>query len=241
MKKMFQQNKILFIFPILLAVTLMFLEIPKRYYRFADQQLFKESEIFEYETRVVKTLDDFEDKVKFLKNYSEDTTVGYSELLTQEETRESLVDEIATLYRWSTKKYSKIYEEIWDDKGEWRGFTARIIHSIGNEQCTWEVGYLEFYCWNLGMWGMIVYDTSSNNIFTAEIYYDPGCDVAFDEVEKEVLYADYEGIPPEEIEIAMEKEGYLLLSLFSEKDNDWMKQLEELRDYYWGVSMEIEY
>ena len=156
MKRAWKPNKSLWILPLLLAVTLILLEVPKQYYQQHDQRLLEESFSSQYEMQTVRAMESFLKKREvFLEDMNDERsfTIGYTQRMdwsdvVKEELNYKIQSEIENLSEAVRKIMEMQCVKGWDAEG----YTAQIICFADQkgEQYFWEIGRLNF-TWRCSM------------------------------------------------------------------------------------------
>ena len=193
--------------------TLLFLEIPKIYYRYADQQLLNESSCSEYESQGTKNKGDFKEKAEKFLAYSstkEPAYVEHSATIVDEEMHDTvlkLAQELSLLLGGNSKM---ILEELLVGYKEAQGFTTEIIY--GDDY--WDIGFFEFTLPEIGVSGTILYDVASYKIFWLEWCYGTEDNQGAISVDESSILEYYEAMSFSEISFVHEPE-YVLITPFS--------------------------
>ena len=166
------KNKILF-FIVLAGFTLLLLELPKQYYKAADNKLYFHQGNGYYESTMTSTVKDFDLKVEsFFKQNTDFLTrgIGYTKVLSEEEIEvvvDRIVPEVESVVRPYEPSAFKDYvfsAEILSEVTK-RCFTAQIFYRKADVQHVWELGYLDlFTVKNNVPYATIIYDTDTYKI-----------------------------------------------------------------------------
>lgn len=231
--------KILWVIPLLLVTTLLFLEIPKIYYHYLDQQLLKESGYSEYESQDTKNKAAFLERAEEFLSYSSTSEPVYMEHsleLADEELYETVLELVQELNLLLGGNYKSVLEEMLIGYKETRGFTTRYV--FGDNYL--DVGFLEFFLPAIDVNGTILYDVDSYKIFWVEWWYTSEDDENVKKLEESSVLEYYDDIVSSEITLIEESE-YILITPFPTEviNNKLLDELYEFQDRYWGVS-EIE-
>ena len=161
--------KKILLFGILLAMTLLLLEIPQKLFEKADAKLLEERGEAVYELKKVeKDMLLFSEKLQLLVNDSAITDVRYTEEFDSDEImleEVALADEIELLL---DNRHLGITNALRNGKLESKGFVMEINCNIKNTEYTWELGTLCFVGEMLD--GLILYDWESKKIFLLRLF-----------------------------------------------------------------------
>lgn len=226
--------KIFFVSLSLSLTTLLFLEIPKIYYRYADQQLLNESSCSEYESQGTKDKEDFKEKAEKFLAYSSTKEPAYMEhsaTITDEDMYDTvlkLAQELSLLLGGNSKA---ILEELLVGYKEAQGFSTEIIY--GDDY--WDVGFFEFTLPEIGVSGTILYDVASCKIFWFEWCFVTEDDQGAISVDESSILEYYEAMSSSEISFVHEP-GYVLITPFSTEImyEKLLGDLYEVREKCWG-------
>ena len=161
--------KKILLFGILLAMTLLLLEIPQKLFEKADAKLLEERGEAVYELKKVeKDMLLFSEKLQLLVNDSAITDVRYTEEFDSDEImleEVALADEIELLL---DNRHLGITDALRNGKLESRGFAIEISCNIEKKQYTWKMGTL-FFAGEM-VDGLIIYDMESKKIFFLRLF-----------------------------------------------------------------------
>lgn len=235
-----KKYKKMIVFPILLAVTVLLLEIPEHIFQNKDEILSKESGGSVYEIQTVKSIDTFAEKVNAFIDFNKLSIIGNTRKLDYEEMKESLTSLQEEMDVMTNGLYKTIGMQIDDEEMEMMGVEVQIIHRSDNskEQFVWEVGYLELLNTVSGGGLIFFYDPDSFKIFQLEWFFSGESDGYFGQpLDKTQILDYYREADLKEVTI-FEEDGSDLISVLSEEqvyDNDLIIEIRDSLNDYWGV------
>lgn len=207
--------KVLLMFPLLLVITLLFLEMPKIYYRYSDRELLKESDCSKYESHDAKHAKTFFEKVEKFLSYDDTLEQVYLErevgLMDEElyDTGLKLVQELNLLFGGN---YKDLLEELLIGYKDGGSSTRLYRYPDGYL----EVGFFEFIIPDTGTNGIILYDVESYKILWVECTYVPEGE-GVPEAGNEKLVLEYYKDMVSDVSSFMEDQGYILVTPFPEE------------------------
>lgn len=212
MSRKYRWTKMLVVFPLMLVVTMLFLDIPKIYYRYADRQLIKEICYSEYESTDPQNVEKFSQKAEMFLTYNSTVNPVYRErvsTLADEELYDIVLKLVQELNLLLGGNYKDVLEEMLIGYKETYGFTTRFVFA----ENYWDVGLLEFGLPEMGINGTILYDVDSYKIFWVEWWCSTEDDGNTELLDERPVLQYYEGVISHEITL-IEKPGYVLVTPF---------------------------
>lgn len=207
--------KVLLMFPLLLVITLLFLEMPKIYYRYSDRELLKESDCSKYESHDAKHAKTFFEKVEKFLSYDDTLEQVYLErevgLMDEElyDTGLKLVQELNLLFGGN---YKDLLEELL--LGYKNGGGCTRLYSYPDDYL--EVGLFELASPNMETNCTILYDVESYKILWVECTYVPEGE-GIPEAGSEKLVLEYYKDMVSDVSSFMKDPGYILVTPFPEE------------------------
>lgn len=230
---------------VLIAATLLLLELPQLYFAKADEKLLLESDSSTYTLKAVNTEEiSFQEKLGLFQDNGKGCWFGEPEVFRKEALREAentMAEEIDLLLNGL---YAPITIALQEELAVSEGFRVRVIYSDQDKRFSWEIGLLAFTIPDLEWGGMVIWDMESNKIFVLQmemldwesgsIFFDiaDGWDAAFTE------YYYEEGIDAwEDFEGYVEKSGVMLapVSGWIMESSDLRQELMDLYDKLFGM------
>lgn len=239
-----KRYKKMIIFPVLLAVTFLLLEIPKYIFQNKDEALSKESGGSVYEMQTIKYIDTFEEKINAFREFNELSTIGNTRELDYKEVKENLGAFQTELNLMTNGKLQMIDEQTDNEELEMWGVEIQILHQSdkSQERFVWEIGYLEFQNIESDKNFIFLYDPDSYKIFQVEWFVGGESESDLEQTLDEMTVLDYYGEEdPKEVTI-FEESGCGLISVLAEDavyGNELIMQIYDIMNYYRGV-VEIE-
>ena len=204
--------KVLLMFPLLLVITLLFLEMPQIYYRYSDQELLKESDCSKYESHDAKHAKTFFEKAEkflFYNDTLEQVHLEHEVGLMDEELYDTGLKLVQELNLLLGGNYKDLLEELlvgYKDVG-----SSTRLYRYSDSYL--EVGFFEFIIPDTGTNGTILYDIESYKILWIECWYVPEVE-GVPEAGNEKFVLEYYKDMVSNVSTFMEDPGYILITPF---------------------------
>ncbi len=222
MSKKWAWMKLVLIILALLAVTLLFLELPRLYYKYSDYQLLKEGWTKKYDSANEKSKKDgFKEAEKYFSYVGDRECDFYDSAVTEGIDYELALKLASEMQLLLSPDCEEIIEEFIIESKNALGTTQTLLY--GRKQ--WEVGFLNFDLPKFDLNGTIVYDANTFKIVWLECVYWPETQTQKVETEKDIVAEYYKELVSADI-CVFQGPGDVIISPFP---NNVMRK--ELLDY----------